>query len=147
MIESRQKALIAANAALDKQAEDVTVIDMRALSTVTDFFIVASASTTRQIAAITEWIDHELARCGGSVLHIEGLGQPAFAKRRTTATPPGLSASGFDGLSWVLMDCGDLVVHVFNPPAREFYQLERLWADAPRLPTDDFTDLKTDYTD
>ncbi len=116
--ESYQKALIAANAALDKQAEDVTVLDVRALSTVTDFFIIASASTTRQSVAIAEWIDHELTRCAGNVLHVEGLKK---------------GVPGLDRLSWVLIDCGDLVVHVFNPPAREFYQLERLWADAPRI--------------
>ncbi|MBI4354600.1 MAG: ribosome silencing factor [Candidatus Omnitrophica bacterium] len=110
--------MIAANAALNKQAEDVTILDVRALSTVTDFFIIASAATTRQIAAIAEEIDRELTRRGGDVLHVEGL------KERVAAA---------SGLSWVLIDCGDLVVHVFNPPAREFYQLERLWADAPRL--------------
>ena len=134
-IESHQKALIAANAALEKHAQDLIVMDVRALSSVTDFFILATAATYRQSVAIAEWVDHELTRCGGSVLHIEGLvaSRPA-RRRRASASSSGITAVGLDGFSWVLVDCGDLVVHLFTPPAREFYQLERLWADAPRIP-------------
>jgi ribosome-associated protein len=142
IIESRQKALLAARAALEKHAEDLVLLDVKAHSTVADFFLLATAGTTRQIAAIVEWIDRELRRRGGRLHHGAGLGDPPRAKRRpvprstgrTTLTDPaGAWKPGADGVAWVLMDCGDLVVHLFNPPAREFYQLERLWADAPRI--------------
>jgi len=137
IIESRHRALRAARAAREKQAEDVMLMDVRAHSGVTDFFLLATASSTRQIAAIAEWVEHELRQCGGRVLHIEGLTEPKPAKRRTISLASrALAWPGGDGLSWVLMDCGDLVVHVFNPPAREFYQLEHLWADAPRIPVE-----------
>lgn len=135
IIKSRHRAVRAARAALDKQAQDVILMDVRVHSGVTDFFLLATASSRRQIAAIAEWVEHELRRCGGRVLHIEGLEEPKPAKRRTTSPASTTRVwPGGEGLSWVLMDCGDLVVHVFNPPAREFYQLERLWADAPRIP-------------
>lgn len=137
VVESRQKALRAARAALDKQAEDVILMDVRAQSGVTDFFLLATASSTRQLAAIAEWVEQELRQCGGRVLHIEGLTEPKPAKRRAAShASTAMRWPGGDRLSWVLMDCGDLVVHVFNPPAREFYQLERLWADAPRIPVE-----------
>lgn len=112
-------------------------MDVRAQSGVTDFFLLATASSTRQLAAIAEGVEQELKTCGGRVLHIEGLTEPKPAKRRR-ASPASTAMRwpGGDRLSWVLMDCGDLVVHVFNPPAREFYQLERLWADAPRIPVE-----------
>lgn len=105
-------------------------MDVRAHSSVADFFLLATAGSARQIAAIVEWIDRELRRRGGRVLHVEGLSEPRRGKHRAALT----ERAGADGVSWVLMDCGDLVVHLFNPPARDFYQLERLWADAPRIP-------------
>ena len=115
-------ALLAARAALDKQAEEVLVMDLRQVSSVSDFFVIATATSRPQLAAITEHIEAALRRVGHRVSHIEGLPPSRFAKS---------SANGF---SWVLMDCGSLVVHLFDPPARQFYQLERLWGDAPRIP-------------
>lgn len=111
-----------AKAALDKQAEDVVVMDLRRVSSVTDFFVIATATSRRQVLAITEHMEAELHRRGERVWHVEGLGSSRASDRETE-----------DGLSWVLMDCGDFVVHLFVPPARQFYQLERLWGDAPRL--------------
>jgi len=92
-------------------------MDLRKLSSVSDFFVIATAATTRQIVAMTEHIEAVLRRAGHRVWHTEGLTQPQ---------------GGANGFSWVLMDCGEFVVHLFDPPAREFYQLERLWGDAPR---------------
>ena len=115
-------ALLAARAALDKQAEAVLIMDLRRLSSVTDFFVIATATSRPQLAAISEHIDACLRRVGHRVSHIEGLLPSRSAK--TSA----------DGFSWVLMDCGSLVVHLFDPPARQFYQLERLWGDAPQMP-------------
>ena len=125
-IESRQITLLAAKAALAKYAEGVVVMDLRRLSSVTDFFVIANATSSRQLRAITEHIEAELSRIGHRVWHVEGI---AAAK----AIGPDHADDGF---SWILMDYGDLIVHLFNPPAREFYQLERLWGDAPRISLD-----------
>ena len=120
-IEPQQHVLLAAQAAVDKHAEGVLIIDVRRLSTVADYFVMATAMTHRQLQAVAEHIEAQLKRAGHRVDHIEGVSQ-------TRASD--LS----EELAWVLMDCGDVVVHLFNPPARVFYQLERLWADAPRIP-------------
>lgn len=122
LIDSQANALLAARAALEKHAEDVLVMDLRALSNVTDFFVVCTAHTAPQIAAITDHIDAALSRQGETVWHIEG----------SSASPR--SAGSLDVLQWVLMDCGEIVVHLLDPRARAFYRLEDLWADAPRIP-------------
>ena len=141
-IESQDKALIAAKAALNKHAEDVLVMDLRRLSSVADFFVIATATSSRQVQAMTEQIEEELRRVGHRVWHVEGLVPPAATRpthplesdSQTTLPAPRSAWQAGNGLSWVLMDCGDLVIHLFNPPARHFYQLERLWGDAPRIP-------------
>ncbi len=108
-------------------------MDVRRLSSVTDYYVICTAASRPQLRAMTEHIDESLRKIGSRVLHIEGLDTPNArrARRAKAAVTP---SDG--GLAWVLMDCGDVVVHVFNPPAREFYQLERLWGDAPRVPLD-----------
>ena len=88
-----------------------------------DFFVIGTAQTGRQIAAMTEETEHTLKRVGQRVWHTEGLASFSAARQESP-----------DGAMWVLMDCGDVVLHVFTPPARAFYQLERLWGDAPRIP-------------
>lgn len=122
-IDSQAKALLAARAALAKQAEDVVVMDLRTLSPVTDFFILCTAGSARQLDALKDHIEDELARQGCALRHIEGAA--------TAGGPP--RASERD-LRWVLMDGGDIVVHLLDQPTRAFYRLEDLWADAPRLP-------------
>jgi ribosome-associated protein len=115
---SHSLAALAAEAAFRKHAEDILILDLRQLSSVTDYFVIGTAMTRRQMAAITEHIEEELARSGGSVWHVEGLEDAPPAREEESA--------------WVLMDCGDVVIHLFSPAARALYQLERLWADAPR---------------
>jgi len=94
-------------------------MDLRALSTVTDWFVVCTAETAPQMTAVAEEVERALARHGGSMWHTEGTvdAGEAFARQP----------------QWVLMDGGDVVVHLFNPAARALYRLEDLWADAPRL--------------
>lgn len=121
----------------------MVVIDVRRLSSVTDFFVIATAATHRQMAAIVEHIDEVLRQAGRRVGHVEGL-QPAersapegfvpFAPSGDFAPFGDFAPSG--DFAWVLIDAGDLVIHLFNPPARTFYQLEHLWGDAPRLSLD-----------
>jgi ribosome-associated protein len=123
-----------AQAALNKLAEDVLVLDLRQLSNVADFFILATVATLRQAGAITELVDVELKRQGQRVWHTEGLKAPNSRRRarRAAAEEPEVG----EPLSWVVMDCGQLVLHLFTPAARQFYQLERLWGDAPHIPLD-----------
>jgi len=99
----------AAELALDRKAEQVMALDLRGISSATDYFVLATGNSDIQVKAIAEHIMNELAKNGVKPLHVEGL----------------------DRARWVLMDFVDFVVHVFHPLAREFYQLELLWGDAP----------------
>ncbi len=99
----------AAELALDRKAEQVVALDLRGISTATDYFVLATGNSDIQVRAIAEHILEELARDGSRPLHVEGM----------------------DRGRWVLMDFVDFVVHVFHPLARNFYQLELLWGDAP----------------
>jgi len=96
--------------ALERKAHDVTVLDLRGISTATDYFVVASGNSDVQVKAIADHIVEELKKQGTRVEHVEGQ----------------------QGGRWVLLDYIDFVVHVFHPQARAFYQLENLWGDAPR---------------
>jgi ribosome-associated protein len=108
---SREKALLAARAAIDKKAENVRILDLTDISGFTDYFVVCSGMSDRQVQAIADSAEHALTAAGHDVLSIEG-----YADGR-----------------WVLMDFGDIVVHVFLDALREYYDLENLWADAPRI--------------
>ena len=123
-IDSQAKALLASRAALDKHAEGVVVMDLRTLSNVTDFFVVCTADSAPQMNAIKDHIEATLAQQGCAVFHTEGAAA-ALGPRRDRDVP-----------QWVLLDCGDVVIHLLDEPARTFYQLEQLWADAPRVPLD-----------
>jgi ribosome-associated protein len=105
---------VALAAALEKKALEPVVLDVRGLCSYTDTILLTSARSDRQVAAIAENIRTRLKRLGH--------------------TP--LGAEGEAGGQWALLDFGDAVVHVFHHPAREFYDLESLWADAKRVPID-----------
>ncbi|MHB8174831.1 MAG: ribosome silencing factor [Nitrospirota bacterium] len=100
-----------AGAALGKKAEDLLVLDVREITTLADYFVICSGSNSRQVKAIAEEIDFRLSRERVYYLRIEGLPE----------------------CRWALMDYGDIIVHIFEPEAREFYDLDGLWGDAPRL--------------
>ena len=121
--DNRTNILAAARAALDKQAEDVVILDLRPVSTIADFFLVCTADNVRQLDALKDHIEAALLKLGRRVQHTEG----------SSASTPGAAAPES---RWVLIDCGDVVVHLFDRSAREFYRLEELWADAPRIPID-----------
>jgi ribosome-associated protein len=99
----------AAELALDRKAQDVTLLDLRNLSTATDFFLIATGRSDTHVSAIADHVIDELKKEGVRPAGVEGL----------------------RGGRWVLVDYVDFVVHIFHPAAREFYQLERLWGDAP----------------
>ncbi len=95
--------------ALEKKAADVRVMDLRKVTDVTRFFIVCTGSSSAQVKAISDHIIDSCQKAGLSVYHIEG----------------------YDSMRWVLLDMIDMVVHIFQPDVRDYYQLERLWGDAP----------------
>ena len=97
------------------------MLDLRTLSTITDFFVICTAGSSRQVAALKDHIEATLLRQGSAVGHTEGTSAPS--RGGPNAEP-----------LWMLMDCGDLVVHLLDQSARSFYRLEHLWADAPRVP-------------
>ena len=114
--QTRAWAVAAARAADDKKAIDPVVLDVNGILAITDFFVIASASNDRLVESIVEEVEAKVKEGGGpSPLRIEGLSDR----------------------QWVLMDYGDLVVHVFLDEVRRFYDLERLWADAPRVEWDE----------
>ena len=120
---SRSHALAAALAALEKQAEDVVVLELRAVSTITDYFLLCTADNARHLDALKEHLTGVLLQRGCRVEHTEGASAKAARGGGISREP-----------SWILMDCGDLVVHLFDRQARQFYRIEDLWADAPRVP-------------
>jgi ribosome-associated protein len=108
---TRPLALAAVQAALDKKGERPIVLDVRGISSYADYLLLVSAESERQVAAIADAIEERLGPLGGRVLGIEQPGE-----------------SG-----WMLVDLGDLVVHLFFRGSREAYDLEGLWVDAPRV--------------
>jgi ribosome-associated protein len=109
--ESRDAAVAAAVAAASKQASDIIILDVHGLIVITDYFVVATGASDRQVRTIVEEVEKALRELGRKPVRREG---------ETEAR-------------WVLLDYVDLVVHVFAPTERGFYDLERLWRDAPRL--------------
>jgi ribosome-associated protein len=102
---------LAAEAALDKRAQDLVVLDLQGMSTLADFFLVCTGRSATQIDTIGDAVQAALRAEGIRVRHREGTAE-----------------SG-----WLLLDYGDVVVHVFGEDTRQFYSLERLWGDAPVL--------------
>jgi len=109
---ARDLALVAANAASDKLATDVVLIDVSERLVITDIFVIATGANERQVEAIVDEVEERLRREGAKPLRREG--------RR-------------DG-RWVLLDYADIVVHVQHSEERVFYALERLWKDCPTIP-------------
>ena len=110
-IDSRQVALAAARAASSKQATDIVILDVRELIVITDYFVIAGGDTERQVRTIVETVEKALRELGVRPTRREGQTEGR----------------------WVLLDYVDVVIHVFAPEEREYYDLERLWRDAPRV--------------
>ena len=106
-----EHACLCARVASENKARDVTVLDMRGLTPLYDYFVIATGASRRQIHTIAEEID--------AAMHAEG-------ERR-------LGIEGYEASKWVVQDYGDVVVHVFDPSTRAYYGLEDLWADAVRI--------------
>ncbi|MCB2181812.1 MAG: ribosome silencing factor [Desulfobulbaceae bacterium] len=108
---SLELAQILSNAALEKKAEDLIILDVSKLSSFTDYFIIMSGRSTRHVQGLADAVSSELTRKRIKENSVEGVK---------------------DGL-WVLLDYGDVVVHIFYKDERTFYDLEGLWHDAPRI--------------
>ena len=108
---SKEKALLVAELAKAKLAEDVVILDMRKVSSITDFFVIAHASSTKRCQAIAENIEAGLSEKHKSVSKMEGYKEGV----------------------WVIVDAYDVVAHIFYGDTRKFYNLEGLWIDAPRV--------------
>ncbi len=102
---------IAARAATDKKAFDLVALEVRELTSYTDSFLLCSAASERQVGAVSDAIVRQLKNAGSRPLHKEGAGRS----------------------DWVLLDFGDIVVHVFTEDRRAYYGLDSLWGDAPKL--------------
>ena len=109
MTDSREFARLAARAASSKQGEDVVILDVRELITITDYFVIASGSSDRQVKSIADEVVDRLKASGTRPVRREGEA----------------------GSRWVLLDFVDFVVHVFHHEERDYYRLESLWSDAP----------------
>ncbi len=112
---SLELAQIAARAALDKKAENLVILDVQGLASFTDAFVIMSGRSTRHVQGLAQAVDDALA-----------------SKRLKTTTTEGLTEG-----HWVLLDYGEIVVHIFYSDTREFYNLEGLWHDAPRVPVEE----------
>lgn len=106
-----ERAVLCARVAADHKARDIVVLDMRGVTPLYDFLVLATGNTRRQIHTLAEVID--------AALHAEGDQR--------------LGIEGYEASRWVVQDYGDIVVHVFDPDARSYYGLEDLWADAVRI--------------
>jgi ribosome-associated protein len=105
---------VAYKAADDKRAEDIIVLNMAGVSYLADYFLICHANSDRQVQAIAKEMADQAGKAGYNVKRLEG----------------------FDSARWVLVDMGDVVAHVFHKDERAFYNLERLWGDAPYIEMD-----------
>lgn len=110
-LDSREKAILLSRFALEKKAYDLVLMEVRQVTSIADYFIICSGRSDRQVQSIAQGIEEKLAEMDVLAMSIEG----------------------FTRGHWVLMDFSDVIVHIFYQPLREFYDLEGLWADAPRV--------------
>lgn len=112
---SLEVAMHLSRVALDKKAENLVVLDVHELSSFADYFVIMSGRSTRHVQGLADAVERELS-----------------AKRVTNA-----NTEGYQEGIWVLLDYNDVIVHIFYHESRQFYELEKLWHDAPRVPVDD----------
>ncbi|MEJ5377591.1 MAG: ribosome silencing factor [bacterium] len=108
---SEEKSLLIARFMQAKKAQNILILDLRQVASFTDYFVICTGRSDRQVQAIAEHLERELKGLKWKPTAVEGLGVAR----------------------WVLMDFGDVIVHIFQKQIREFYDLEGLWSDAPRL--------------
>lgn len=107
-MESKELAMKIAQALDSKKAQDIRVLQIRDLTVIGDYFVIAGGSSSTQVQALAGEVEYQLDQLGVKPSHVEGQ----------------------DTRNWILMDYGSVIVHIFDPQARSYYNLERLWADA-----------------
>ena len=112
---SRKMAQMAVEALKDKKGEDIRVIDISEISTLADYFLIAAGSNRNQVQALSDSVQEKLGRAGYMTKNVEG----------------------YDMANWILLDFGDIIVHIFDSENRLFYDLERIWRDGKQISTDD----------
>ncbi|MDD3570740.1 MAG: ribosome silencing factor [Lachnospiraceae bacterium] len=110
-LDFKEAAKIAQEALEDKKAEDIKVLDLQGLSNITDYFVIASGNNVNQLRAMADNVEEKLFKEGYKLHHSEG----------------------YQGGAWVLLDFGNIIVHLFNKEEREFYSLDRVWGDAKEI--------------
>ena len=115
MEESKKMALLALDALEDKKAEDIAILDISEISVLADYFIIANGNSDSQVNALVDNVEEELHKAGYSLKQREGHGSS----------------------SWILLDFGDIIVHVFDKENRLFYDLERIWKDGKIISMDE----------
>ncbi len=111
---SLETAIAAAKALDDKKGREIKIIKIEDLTVIADYFVIATGTSNTQVKALANEVDYALTKQGVKLLRTEG----------------------YDSGGWILLDFNAVVVHVFQPSAREFYSLERLWSDGELIPTD-----------
>lgn len=112
---SKTMAKLAIEALEDKKAEDIRIIDISQVSVIADYFIIAGGSNRSQIQALCDNVEEKLGRAGYHIRQVEG----------------------YDTANWILMDFGDVIVHVFDKENRLLYDLERIWGDGKQVTKED----------
>ncbi len=110
-MESHDLARLIADVLDEKKAADLELLDVADLLQICEVFVIGSGGSRRQVLTLAETVEEKVEETGRRALRVEGR----------------------EDAEWVLIDFGDVVVHLFQPPTRDFYSLERLWGDAPRL--------------
>jgi len=117
---SKKFALLISDLIKNKKGFDIKILDLRKLSTISDYFVICSADSERQVKAIAEEVEVKLIENGIKCFHREG----------------------FENLNWVLLDYFDVIVHVFKTDSRSYYNLEKFWGDAPVIDVLDDEEIK-----
>ena len=111
MNESKKMALLAVEALEDKKAEDITIIDISEVSVLADYFIIADGNNKNQVQAMVDNVQEELFKAGYEMKQMEGYREG----------------------NWILLDFGDIIIHIFDKENRLFYDLERIWKDGKEV--------------
>ena len=118
MSQSSKMASIAYEALADKKAEDIRIIDIRDVSVIADYFIIASGTNKNQVQAMADNVEETLLKAGFQPKNLEG----------------------YQTANWILLDYGDIIVHIFSAEDRIFYDLERIWRDGKTIEADALKD-------
>jgi ribosome-associated protein len=116
MTQAKEMARLAVKALEEKKAEDVKILDIEKISTLADYFIIASGTNRNQVQAMADSVEEALGKAGYLPRHIEG----------------------YQTANWILMDYGDIVLHLFDEENRLFYDLERIWRDGASVSRESF---------